>query len=108
MTWTFTVLYGIDLWGALASQTFEAKVDGWQDLNFLDTQFINCVPELRTYLAPGLLEEMLAEKTNILAGTITAYQEFNDIQFDFEKTVRNVHKAIIAPNPSDVTFIMAR
>ena len=98
--------YGIDLWGALASQTLEAEVNHWEDLKFLDTHFVNCLPEWNTrYLTPSLFEEELAAFTNTklrkteekivdLTNTINAYQIFNDLSNDDEYIKRNIEKSL--------------
>ena len=39
---TFSTLYGIDLWSALVGQTFEAKIDTWKDIDWLNSQFVLC------------------------------------------------------------------
>ena len=38
--WTFNVLFGIDLWSVLITQTFETEVNSWEDINWPNSQFV--------------------------------------------------------------------
>ena len=59
--WTFNVLYNVDLWSALVGQTFEPKIDSWQDFNWFDSQFVSANAEVIPQLdaTPSLLHSYL-------------------------------------------------
>ena len=46
--WTFDNFFGVDLQELLVGQTFESKVNSWDDINFFETQFV-FIPNLARY-----------------------------------------------------------
>ena len=63
--WTFDILYGVDLWSALVDQTFESKVENWDDINILNTNFygLRFGPELFNEKNQAIFEELIAMLT---------------------------------------------
>ena len=113
--WTFNMFYGIDLWSSLVGQVFEPEVNKWDDINFMDTQFIIVVTRVETY-APTLLLANLFYIPEFVTYNITNIypNQKNMPKFHLSKTGqisllrKHMENAQLMKNPSDIVFIMKK
>ena len=112
--WTFNVFYGINLWSSLVGQVFEPEVNKWDDISFMDTQFVLLMESRYVAFGPTLMLANVFFLPKYYSNDVSA---INPSENNLPKihpisskhislVTKHMENAQLVANPSDIVFVM--